>query len=122
MSLHFDFILSSDTSPFLRDYEELGHSREVVHLLKSNIVNFICVLFQVQDNGVYPLGLYESPNVINFCVVPFFYGVVLCVELKIMVDGMSASWFPERLLRRGVKSGWYLFVIFSIERHGEDGM
>ena len=32
----------------MRVDEELGHSREVVDLLKIRVVNFTCVVFQVQ--------------------------------------------------------------------------
>ena len=66
------FIFSSVLEPFLREDEEIGHSREVVDLLKSKIVNFYCFIFQVQDNGAYPLGIDGAFNAINFCIVPLF--------------------------------------------------
>ena len=36
------------------------------------IVRFTCVLFQVQDDGAYPLEIDESPDAMDFCIVPFF--------------------------------------------------
>ena len=56
----------------MRVYEEIGRSREVVDLLKSKVVNFICVVLQVQDGGAYPLGIYDPPDSIDFCIVSFF--------------------------------------------------
>ena len=66
-----DFIFSSVPGQFLRSDEELGCSREVVHLFKNKIVKFTCVLFQVQGDGAYPLDLDEPPYAIYFCIVPF---------------------------------------------------
>ena len=70
--LHYESIFSSVQGPFLRADEELGRSREVVDLFKSEVVKFACVLFQVQDYGAYTIGIYDPPNFIDFCIVPFF--------------------------------------------------
>ena len=57
--------------PFLRAGEELGHSGEVVDLFESKVVNFTHVIFQVQDEGAYPLGINDTPNAIDFCIILF---------------------------------------------------
>ena len=57
-------------------------------------MEFACVVFQVHDDGDYPLGIDNLPNVIEFCIIPFLEGFVLYVELKIAVDEVSSSWFP----------------------------
>ena len=56
----------------MRDYEELGSYREVIYFFKRKDVKFACVIFQVQDNGAYPLGLDKTPNAIDLFIVPFF--------------------------------------------------
>ena len=66
-----DFIFSSVQGPFLRADEEFGRSSEVVELFKIKVVNFTCVLFQVQDYGAYALGIDETPNSIDFWIFPF---------------------------------------------------
>ena len=66
-----NFIFSSVPVPFLRYDEELGSSREVVNLFKIKVVKFTCVVFQVQDDGAYFLGLDDPPNAIEFCIVSF---------------------------------------------------
>ena len=63
------FILSSIPGPFLRDDEELGHYREAVDLLKSKVVKFICIIFQVQYDSAYTLGIDDTPNVIVVCTI-----------------------------------------------------
>ena len=68
--LSSNFILPSVPWPFLRADEELGISREVVENFKYNIVKFTCFILQVQDDGDYPLGIDESPDAIDFCIVP----------------------------------------------------
>ena len=67
-----DFILSYLQSPFLRADEDIGRSREVVDLFTSNTVKLTCVLFQVHYKRAFPLGIYDYPNGIYFCIVPFF--------------------------------------------------
>ena len=56
----------------MREDEELGGSREVVDLSKIKIVKFNFVIFQVQDDGAYLLGIDDTPNAVECCVVPFF--------------------------------------------------
>ena len=56
-----DFILPSDPGPFLRADEKIRLPREVVDVLKNEIVVFTCVIFTFQVNGAYPLGL-TSPQ------------------------------------------------------------
>ena len=51
---------------------KLGRSGGVLDLFESKTVNFTRVLFQVQDDGAYPLGINEPPNDIEFCIVLFF--------------------------------------------------
>ena len=52
--------------------EYLGWSREVLDIFKDYIMNFICVIFQVQDDGAFPLGLDETPDAIDLCIAPLF--------------------------------------------------
>ena len=37
----------------------------------------------VQDDGAYLLDLNEPLNIIDFCIILFFYGFLLCVELEV---------------------------------------
>ena len=67
-----NFVFSSVLSPFLRASEEPGHSGEIVELFESFVVNSTCVIFQVQGDGAYPLGINEPPNAIDLFIV-FFY-------------------------------------------------
>ena len=67
-----NFILSSVLGPILMADEELGFSREGVDLFKSKAVKFSCVVFQIQDNNVYSLGIDDPPNDIDFCIIPLF--------------------------------------------------
>ena len=69
--LSSDFIFSSILGLLLRADEELGRSREVVDLFKSKVVKFTCVVFQVHDDGDYPLGIDETPDAIVLCIDPF---------------------------------------------------
>ena len=75
----------------MRDDEELGISREVGDLFESKVVNLNHIIFQVQDNSYDPLGLNDLPNAIELCIVLFYLGVVLFVELKVDIDGVSVS-------------------------------
>ena len=69
---HSYFIFYSILGPFLRANEDLGRSREVVDFFKNNIFKFTCVVFQVQDDSAYTLGLDDTPNAIDFCIITFF--------------------------------------------------
>ena len=62
--------LPSVPGPFLGAGEDLGRPREVVDVFKANIVDFTCVILQVQGNIAYPLGLDDPPNSVDFCIVP----------------------------------------------------
>ena len=66
-----DFFFSSVLGPFMRADEKLERSREVLDLFESRVVDFTLVIFQVQDNGAYPLGINDPANVIDFCIVLF---------------------------------------------------
>ena len=68
----YGFIFPSAPGPFVRYNEEVGISREVVDILKHNTVKFTCVAFQFQDDGAYHLGLDDTPNAIDFCIVLLF--------------------------------------------------
>ena len=59
-----NFFISSVLSPFMRADKELQRSREVVDLFESKAANLTCVIFRVQDDGAYPLGLNYPPNAI----------------------------------------------------------
>ena len=58
----------------MRTDEDLGLSGKVVDLFEGNVANFTRVIFQVQDDGAYPLGLNDPPNDIGFCIVLFYRG------------------------------------------------
>ena len=60
-----NFIFSSVPGPL--GWELQGSGR----LVKNNIVYFTCVVFQIQDNGAYPLGIDDPPDAIDFYIVPF---------------------------------------------------
>ena len=59
----YDFVFSSILGLFPRAEED--------YLFESKVVNLIRFIFQVQDNGAYPLGLNDPPNSIDFCIVLF---------------------------------------------------
>ena len=59
----------------MRADKDIGIYREVSDLFKINIVEIICVVLQVQDNGAYPLGLDDPPNAIDLCIGPFSWGL-----------------------------------------------
>ena len=54
-------------------------------------MNFTYVVFQVQDDGAYPLGLDDPPDSIDSRIIPFYRGFVLYVDLKVGIDGVSVS-------------------------------
>ena len=86
-----DSVLSSVLFPFLMVDEDLGRSGEVVDLFESKVWGFTRFIFQVQDNSAYPLGINGLPNSIDFCVVLFSSGFLLCEELELGIGGVSAS-------------------------------
>ena len=51
------FIFFSVSGLFLRADKEFGRFREEVEYFKKKNVRFTCVVFQVQDDGTYPLGM-----------------------------------------------------------------
>ena len=55
----------------MRADKKLGRSGEVLNLFESKVVNLTRVIFQVQDDGAYTLGLNETPNAIDFCIILF---------------------------------------------------
>ena len=57
--------------PFLRADEELGRSEELVDLFETKILNFTRIIFQVKDDGAYPIGLNDTPNEIDFYIILF---------------------------------------------------
>ena len=65
-----NFIFPSVPGPFLRDDEEFGRPREVVEHFKNDIIDFTCVIFQIQGGGLYKLGLDDPPNTVDFCITP----------------------------------------------------
>ena len=73
------------------DDEDLGRSGYVLELFESKVVNFNRTLFQVYDYGAYPLWINDIPNSIDLCIVLFYQGFVLCVDIKVGIDGVSAS-------------------------------
>ena len=86
------FIFSSAPSPFLRADEEHGCFKEVLDLFKSKIVEFTCVIFQIQDNGAHPLGIDEPPPMpLDYVSSPFSCQLALFLEIKIGFVGVSAS-------------------------------
>ena len=65
-----NFSLPSVPGLFLRADEELVRPGEVVDIFKANIVDFNCVVFQVQVDSAYPLGFDYTPDAIDFYIVP----------------------------------------------------
>ena len=65
-----DFVFSSVLGPFQRADGEFGISGEVVDLFERKVVNLNHVIFQVQNNGAYNLGINNPPNAIDLCIVP----------------------------------------------------
>ena len=41
-------------------------------MFKSKIVKFTCVIFQVQDDGNFSLGIDDPPDTIDFYTDPLF--------------------------------------------------
>ena len=85
-------------------------------------MNFTHVIFQVQDYGAYPLGINDPPNSIDFCIILFYWGFVIYVEIEVGIDGVSASQVPEHVPHRSVKNGRSLLVVSSSEYFGESGI
>ena len=65
------FFFSSILGPFMRADEELGIYKEVLYLFEIKVVNFTRVLYQVQDDGAYSLGINYTPNAIDLCILLF---------------------------------------------------
>ena len=68
----YEFNFHSVPGPFLRADEELGWSWEAVDVFENNIVKLTCVILQVQGGGAYTLGIDESPDAVDFRIVPLF--------------------------------------------------
>ena len=110
-----DFVFSFVPGPFLRADEDLGRYGEVVDLFESRDVGLTHVIFQFQYYGEYPLGLNDTPNAIDFCIVLFSYGFLLCVELEVGIHGVGAFQVPEHVPRIGVKNIRALSIVISSE-------
>ena len=41
-----------------------------MEIVEIEVVNFACVIFQVQGNGAYPLGFGDPPDTIDIFIVP----------------------------------------------------
>ena len=67
-----EFFFSSALGPFMRANEKLGRSGEVFDLFESKVVNLTRVIFQVQDDGAYSLGINDPTNAIDLCINLFF--------------------------------------------------
>ena len=50
--------------------EEIGCPREVVDNSEVEIVNFACIVLQVQYDGAYPLVFDDLPDAVDLCIVP----------------------------------------------------
>ena len=55
-----NFFFPSVMGPFLRYDEDLGCPREVVEMSEFHFMYIACIILQVQDNGAYCLGFYET--------------------------------------------------------------
>ena len=86
-----NFGFSSIPIPFLRADDDLVCPRKVVDILEIDIVNFSCVVSQVQDDDAYPLGFYDTPDVVNFCIVPRIGRFILYIEFEGGINGVSAT-------------------------------
>ena len=65
------FVFSSISGPILRDDKEPGRSRELVGFFKSKVVNLTSVIFQVQDDSDFTLGINYTVNAIDLCIILF---------------------------------------------------
>ena len=75
----YNFWFLPVSSPFLRDDEDLGRPWEVVEIFEVEIVDFSCIIFQVQDNGTVPLGFGEPCNAVDLHIFPHIQGFILYV-------------------------------------------
>ena len=82
---HLEVVLSpahfgspSVSGPFIRADEDLGRPREVVDIIEVYIVDFFCIVFQVQYNSAYPLVLDETPDADYVHILPRTQRVILC--------------------------------------------
>ena len=86
-----DFIFPSILGPFLRSEEEIGNSRELVDI-KKMILWILSVLSSRSRTAVpITLVLISPPIPLNYVSSPFSRGVVLCVYIKVGIDGVSES-------------------------------
>ena len=65
-----NFIFLSALGKFLSADNELDFPMEVVDIILNDIVDFICVLFQVQGDGTYQLWIDESSDAVDFFMDP----------------------------------------------------
>ena len=62
--------------------EEFECPRDVVENFETDIVNFSCIVFQVQDDDAYTLGFIDPPPppyAIDFCRAPDLGSYNLCI-------------------------------------------
>ena len=64
------FSFPSVPVPFLKADEDLGRPGEVADLKKTDILDFSCVIFQIQGDGVYPIDIDDPPDYVDFCIFP----------------------------------------------------
>ena len=64
---------------FLRSDGDLGSRRELVDIFEVEIVSFTRIVLQVQDDGAYPLGFYDTPDSVDIRIIPWSQGFILCV-------------------------------------------
>ena len=74
-----NFGFPSILGTFLGSDEELGRPREVVDIYEVGIMDFSCIIFQVRDNGDYPLGFDYTPYAVDLHIVPQIQGFILYV-------------------------------------------
>ena len=89
MSLPFQLHIPLYPRCIFRDYEDLGRSRKVVDVFKITFL-VLPVSYSRSRAAVLSFFLDETPNSVNFFIVPLILGVVLCVYIKVGVDGISA--------------------------------
>ena len=73
------------------------------------------IFFQVQDDGAYPMGFDDPPDAVDLHIIHRIQGFILCVYLKLGINGVSKSWIPECEPCRCVQSGQDFLVVCSGE-------
>ena len=63
----------------MRADKELGRPREAVDIVEVDIVDFFCIIFQLQENGTYLMGFDDPPNDIEPHIDPPIQGFILYV-------------------------------------------